>query len=103
MILGVSDPYANEPWQDNKSKIPNFHKLYNQKVEQRVVQYGILYWLAEKSSRKKSIWGDIVLHYYGYKRDQVLARVRALGRSNTGVKTFALDVEKHLRRITHVG
>lgn len=101
MILGVSDPYLNEPMRGNTTEANKFHAIYNQKVEQRVVQYAILYWLASEPAQK-SVWYNIAKHYYGNKRNEVLARVRALGSSNKAVTGFVSDVEKHLGNLRKV-
>jgi hypothetical protein len=61
------------------------------------VQYAILYWLVG-GSLKTSIWYDLARQFYGGKRKQVLARVRALGRSNQSVTGFVKDVEECLDR-----
>lgn len=95
MILGVSDPFENEPGHLLKAETSHFAASYRQKVELHVVQFAILYWLTSESA-KRSIWYSIAEQYYSEKRKEVLARVEYLQATNSQVDSLSEAIEKYL-------
>lgn len=85
MILGVSDPWKNEPSAHLLPTSSRFGNSYRLQAEQQVVQYAILYWLNSESA-KRSIWYSIAGQYYKHKRKEVLARMEYLQARNPAVQ-----------------
>ncbi|KUJ08581.1 UBC-like protein [Mollisia scopiformis] len=96
MILGTSNPHANEVGCDKETEESSaYARQYNDGARRQVVQYAILYWL-RSSSAKRSIWYDIAEQYYKNKRKEVIARVKYLGGRDNEIWMAAKDVEKCL-------